>query len=302
MESGEPGGLTSSWDLVANNAVPGGSGTVTGSVLLYPPGWPACPEINWSVSGTYSPSAITSGASAASTSFTWVASNPSPSAECDGYVPVATVTYTGQAVNATNGTATGTTTNNEHVNGTFSIFTDISNRPQGETIDSKDFGIGQASTQLIISEAVEDTPDQDDIDPDDTLFQGRQVFESMEQNVPATDGCWQASGGTAPFGSYAVEGSVFNVGPSQLDGTNVYQDNVGWTLTDVQWYKDNLPAASLPCTAQFGQTMNILSPNPLNPTSGQVVYYTYATHSITVTIGSSTVTVTKDGTSASTSY
>lgn len=295
-------GSMSEWEVVANTATPGATGNVTGTVYVFPPTYPTCPQVKWTITGTYTPSAITSGTSAASTRFSWVASTPTPSATCGGYTPVQRMTYTGTIVNSTNDRGSGTWTNSSGTSGSFSIFGDPIYLPANEQISDATFGVGQASTVLNLVEELIDSQQQDPIDPDDRLFQGRQIFETLTAGASATDACWQASGGTAPFGSFTVQGTTWNVGSNGLDGANAYEDSVGWSLTQVLWYKQHLPQSALPCTARLGQTMNMLASNPTNPTSGQVVYYPYKSHTIAATINSSSVTITKDATSKTTAY
>ncbi|HEX4809730.1 MAG TPA: hypothetical protein VH325_12410 [Bryobacteraceae bacterium] len=79
----------SEWTLTANNGKPGGSGTVIGTVLVFPPASinPGnCPVISYNASGSFNPSNVTPGTEG-STAFRWVATVPTPYVTCGGYTP-----------------------------------------------------------------------------------------------------------------------------------------------------------------------------------------------------------------------
>ncbi|MGH9446485.1 MAG: hypothetical protein ACRD3O_12270 [Terriglobia bacterium] len=86
---------------------------------------------------------------------------------------------------------------------------------------------------------------------------------------------------------------------------NEYQDQIGWSYDLAVWYRQYV---GMPCSATIYQTMNILASDPAYPTSGAVVYYSYATHKITMTLdasgagGGGKITIQKDGTSKSTVF
>jgi len=92
----------SEWTLTANNGTPGSAGTVSGSVMVFPIAG-NCPVINYTASGSYTPTTITDNVTG-STSFTFTASSPSPATPCGGYTPVSSLTISGAIANKGNDT------------------------------------------------------------------------------------------------------------------------------------------------------------------------------------------------------
>lgn len=251
------------WNMTGNSGVPGSTSSTSGTVVVVPSN--GCPWVTWQVSGTFSPSPISAGVQG-STNFTWTATNPNPSGTCNGWTPVSQMVYTGTIRNATNDVANGTWANSSGGTGSFAMFANPGQFPNGETTTADDFGppAGTTATQLTFVQELAETPAQDNIDPNLNLFQGRQVFEGLTPGMAATDSCYAASGGLSPTpGAFAVNGSVWNIG-SGASGTDTdeYRDTIGWTLASAIWYRNNLAAQFLPCTADFYQTMYMIGSDP----------------------------------------
>ena len=300
----------SEWTLTGNNGKPGAGGSVTGSVLVFPIA-PGCPVINYNVAApgsSFTPSGATAGTEG-TTSFTWVAINPNPSGSCGGFTPVTQQTFSSPPpylgiINKGNDTATGQYSNSGG-SGSISLETNLVLTPTGEGLslftqfDPNGWGTPNTifRTQLNILQTLQDTTSFDPPDPNGNKFQGRQVFETT--NGTATDGCYNAAvnaglGGSNPTPQFAINGSVFNVGwnvtSSDNSNANVYgADTIGWRTPSVNWYQQNLPDSAFPCQAVVPQAMTIV-----NNISG-FGNDQYATHTLTITLTKTSVTVQKDG-------
>ncbi len=285
---------SSEWTLTANNGSPGSAGNVSGSVLVFSNPSPGCPVVQYQVSpsSSYAPSTINT-AQEGTTNFTWVASNPNPSTSCGGYTPVSSQTFDGSIANKGNDTASGVFTNSSGLNGPITMETNLIFTPTSETVSIQGFGklntIGY--TILNFGQTLVDSSSTDGPDPNNNRFQGRQVYESAGAGTPA-DSCYQgvvSLGLTPQAPKFAVQGSVWNVGAS--GAANQYSvDGVGFNTTTVRYYRGILqPAGLLPCTATTSQAMMIV--NNMPGYSNQQ----FATHTLGVTIGTSTVTINKDG-------
>ncbi len=185
--------------------------------------------------------------------------------------------------------------NSSGLSGPLSIETNLVLTPTSEGLSpftqSNPNGWGSSPyyiTQLQISQTLQDTIGYDPPDPNNNKFQGRQVYETA--NGLPTDGCYQAAkaqGLTYPGGPYAINGSVWNVGWNGVG--NVYgPDGVGWTKIGVDWYRANLPDSAFPCTAVLPQAMTIVNNIP-GFSNDQ-----YTTHTLSITLSRTLVTVTKD--------
>lgn len=295
----------SEWTLTANNGSPGTSGTVTGTVLVFPPASSNpgnCPVINYTASGSYTPSSISS--SEGSTSITWVATNPNPNTTCDGYTPVSKMTFTGTIANKGNDSGTATYTNSSGGSGPTSLETNLVQTPTGEALSLytgfSPQGWGASPyyiTQLQINQLLQDTRSYDSPDPHNDKFQGTQVYETA--NGTPNDACYTAAqklGLTYPGGAYKIQGSVWNTGWQSGLGNTYGPDGVGWTTVGVSWYRSHLPSSAFPCTATIPQAMTIV--NNISGYGNQQ----YATHTLYVTIGTNTVTVKKDSLQQTVSY
>jgi hypothetical protein len=124
------------------------------------------------------------------------------------------------------------------------------------------------------------------------------VYETAGNGSPH-DGCYDAALAlniVPPTPRFAVQGSVWNVGAILGDGNEYGVDGVGFTKASVDWYRQNLQPSQLPCTATTSQSMMIV--NNLPGYGNQQL----ATHTLTVTIGASNVTVSKDGQNSTLPY
>jgi hypothetical protein len=93
-------------------------------------------------------------------------------------------------------------------------------------------------------------------DPNNTYFQGRQVYEAPHSAVPGVDGC-KAAAPSSPYPAFdQVSGSVWHVGHSTSHpNKNTWGwDTVGFTDPVIAWYRANIPG-SLPCTVKISQVM-----------------------------------------------
>jgi len=100
-------------------------------------------------------------------------------------------------------------------------------------------------------------------------------------------------GSSNPTPRFAINGAVYNVGwkvnSSNNSNGNVYgADSIGWNTNSVNWYQKNLPTSAFPCSAVVTQLMNIV--NNINGFSSEQ----YVTHTLTITLTKTTVSVQKD--------
>lgn len=310
----------SEWTLTGNNGAPDVSGSVTGSVLVFPIA-PGCPVINYTVasgSSSFAPAGTSS--SEGTTSFTWVATNPNPSGSCGGYTPVTQQTFSSPPpylgiINKGNDTATGQYQNSGG-SGPISLETNLVITPTGESsslftyFDPNGWGaVGSIyRTQLNVLQSLQDTTSYDPPDPNGNKVQGRQVYEAA--NGTPTDGCYNAAinaglGGSNPTQSFAINGSVFNVGWNVASGNNGNAnvwgpDTIGWRTPSVTWYQQNLPDGAFPCQAVVPQAMNIV--NNIMLSGGPYGNQDYTNHTLTITLTKTSVTVQDDSLQRTLSY
>ncbi len=291
---------SSEWTLTANNGSPGSTGNVSGSVLVFSNPDPSCPVVNYQVasSSSYTPSTINL-SQEGTTQFTWVASNPSPNKSCGGYTPVSSQTFQGSIANKGNDTASGTFTNSSGLNGPVALVTNLIFTPTSENLSIDGFGSPGTNGHTILQfgQTLVDSNSYDGSDPNNGRFQGRQVYETAGNGTPS-DSCYQDAQNlnlTPPTPRFAVQGSVWNVGASG-SGNRYGDDGVGFTQASVDWYRQHLQPNQFPCTATISQATMIVNNIP-NYGNQQ-----FATHTLTVTIGASNVTVSKDGASSTLPY
>ena len=243
--------------------------------------------VNYTASGSFSPSAITPG-TGGYTTFNWVATNPNPSTTCQGYTPVPSMTFTGTIFNKGNDTGSGQWTRSDGISGSLSLETNLVLTPTGELLQSG--GWGQTlTTELNVIQSLIDTTSYDPPDPNSNKFQGRQVYETG--TGAGSDACWNAANasvGTPPFPQLQITGSIWNVGAASGYSNNAYgYDTIGYDPHSVSWYRTNAPGV-LPCTTTLNQTMMIVDQIPGFGDDQ------FATHTIQVTLGPNYITVTKD--------
>jgi hypothetical protein len=271
---------------------------------------PNCPVVNYSVASgsSYSPAGI--GTAEGTTSFNWVAIDPSPSGSCGGYTPVTSETFYSPSpdlgiINKGNDTAAGHYSNSSGGSGPISLETNLILTPTAEAssvftqFDPNGWGTAGTiyRTQLNILQTLQDTQQYDPPDPNGNRFQGRQVYETA--NGAPTDWCYNAAvnaglGGSNPSPAFAINGSVWNVGwnvnSTNNSNANVWgPDTIGWRTPSVDWYQQNLPDAALPCQAVVPQAMTIVNNIPGYQNNQ------YATHTLTITLTRTSVTVQDDG-------
>jgi hypothetical protein len=275
---------SSEWTLTANNGNQGQQGSVTGFVYVFaPPDAWSCPVFNYTAGGYYSPGYIIDNFGG-TTSFTWTASNPTPNITCSGYTPVSGMTFQGTINNRGNDTGGGTWTNSSGLSGGLSIETNLILTPSSETVQ---FGgwVPGLPTVANFSQTLNDNKPYDPSDPYSDMFQGRQVYE--ETQTPGTDTC--DSNGISPFAPFvAVTGGTWNVGYTPGNANTYLWDSVGFFPARVEWYQQNM-AASLPCTATVPQQMEIVNQVPGQGNNQ------YASHTLSVTVYSGFINVSKDG-------
>lgn len=301
---------SSEWTITGAYAPFSGTGSISGSVLVFPPpNAYTCPVFTYRAWGYFYPASGAYGSASALTGFIWVADNPSPNITCSGYTPVSKMTFqnnpsaTTGILNKGNDTGTGQWTNSSGLSGSLAIETNLILTPTSETLGPftqfNANGWGSSPyyiTQLQINQTLQDATSSDPPDPYGNKFQGRQVYETA--NGLATDGCYQAAknlGATYPGGSYQINGSVWNVGWNGA-GNPFGPDGVGWSKVGVDWYRANLPDSAFPCTAVIPQAMTIVNNMP-GYSSQQ-----YTTHTLSITLSRTLVTVAKDGFRQSLAY
>jgi hypothetical protein len=172
------------------------------------------------------------------TSFTWNATNPSPSGSCGGYTPVSSQTYTGTITNDGCDVAGGTWSNSSNLSGGFSM-TKPSDLPDGNPTE--------------ITNAIQWDPtyptqaDYEGAIQTSKSFAGRQVAE--HPTSPASDACWfQGSG----VDEYVLSGGGWFVGYLAFDSKYDY-DIVGLTPDAITIYRKN---SRTPCLISAPQTMS----------------------------------------------
>ena len=259
-------GVISQWYLSTGAVAPGGVGTISGSVRVPSPA-AGCPDVYYTASGTISPSQQTDG-TRGSTSFSWTASNPSPSGSCGGYTPVSSMNHSGSILNKSIDFASGTWTRSDGQSGSLTLRR-FYVEPINETTIGDGFGVtlGLTTTMARFRQVLTKDPN-DPPDPNSNIFQGRQVFETSGGLV--TDNCYDRSGGLYPGGRFAIKGSVWNVGyASTFSGNTWGWDTIGWPPAGVNWYRTNLAPSQFPCAAVIPQNMNIVVNGD---TGGNIVY------------------------------
>lgn len=259
------------------------SGTsVSGSVSVPNAG---CPTVTWSVSGSLTVPYQTDGVQG-STSFTWNASSPSPSGTCGGFTPWPSASFSGSIQNNGNDRAPGTFTS---PGGSFSDTASKSADVVGsETTNFVGFGsytggqtVGQFRQTLNSASGSSD------------IFEGRQVSETTGTGT-AFDNCWFPGSLVPKF--VTVQGSTWNVGYYSTLANYWVDDYIGWNTSQVTYYRSHLTPSSFPCSAQIPQVMHIAT----GGTSGSTSVYTSDT--ITSTIDTTTVTVSRAGVAAQATY
>jgi len=260
------------------------SGTsVSGSVSVPNPG---CSTVTWTVSGSITVP-FQNDSVQGTTSFTWNASNPNPSGTCGGFTPFTSATLAGTIQNNGDDKGTGTFTS---PGGSFATTATKSptDAVMSETTNFVGFGtvtgyltVGQF--RQVLNSSTGST----------NIFNGRQVSETTGTGT-AFDHCWFPGSSVPKF--VTVQGSTWNVGYySTLDNYWV-DDYIGWNTVQVDYYRNHLTPSSFPCDAQIPQIMKIAT----NGTSGSTTQYTSDT--ITAIIDATTVTVSRAGVAALTSY
>lgn len=219
----------------------GGTGTASGVVYVFMPSSidpiGNCPVYQYTATGSYNPSQLVDGQEG-STAFTWTASNPSPNTPCNGYVPVSSMTFTGTMINKSTDSGNGTWTNSSGLSGSFVFEADPNIIPTGETVQAGGWN-SALPTEANFIQVLTDSRSYDP-DPNQNLFQGRQVWETTAS--PGTDGCYQAAQAAGlvypgpPFTS--VTGGVWSVGYSAGYSGNAWgYDTIGGPPNGVSWYR-----------------------------------------------------------------
>ncbi len=244
--------------------------------------------MNYRATGSFSPSAIANG-TGGYTNFNWTASGPNPSGTCQGYTPVSSVTFSGTVFNKGNDTASNQWSNSSGRSGSDSLETNLILTPSGENVSSNGWGTTDTTAVNFVQSLV-DTKSYDPPDPNANKFQRRQLYETG--TGPGSDACFNAAkkllGSPPPLIQFYIAEAVWNVGAASGYSGNTYgYDTVGYDPYRVGWYRTNAPSI-LPCKTTLQQNMVIEDQVP-----GQVDD-SFAQHTLTVTIGPASVTVTKD--------
>jgi hypothetical protein len=246
-------------------------------------------RVTWTVSGSITVPYQTDGTQGLTT-YSFSASNPSPSTACGGWTPDTTASYTEVIGNGGNNLGLGTLTIMGTVHSGAQLHKTPTDLVASETTNAVGFGAGLYATigqfrQLLNSST-----------GSSTIFNGRQVNEKAGAGS-ATDSCW-FSGSLVPIYNH-VTGSSWNVGYySSLDNYWV-DDYIGWNSSQVGYYQTHLPPGSS-CTAQFDQVMSI--------GYGGISFSPYVTNTLQATINpvlnpvGTGVSITRAGVTQSTYY
>lgn len=301
---------SSEWTLTADYAPPGGSGTVTGSVLVFPPpdAW-TCPVFTYTANGYLSPTSPTGGAEGSS-DFRWDATNPNPNISCSGYTPVQLMVFEGHRnsgggiANKGNDLGTGQWTSSNGLSGPLTVETNLVLTPTGETFypftyyDSNGWGGDGSSpfrTQLDLMQSSQDTLSYDPPDPNLNKFQGRQVYEAS--NGLVTDECYDNVDPAFQSQNQTLRakilGSVWNVGWGWGNANDYGPDNMGFSTVSIDFYRAH---STIPCSVVIPQAVYIV--NNIPGYGDQL----FATHTLSWTIESTSVTVQKDSYVVSRAY
>ena len=301
---------SSEWTITADYAAPGASGSVTGTVMVFPPPDAYdCPVFNYTANGYFIPQQQ-GGNSSGSADFRWDATNPNPYITCSGYTPVTHMVFEGHQnssggiANKGNDTGVGQWSNDSGLKGPLSIETNLVLTPTQEALypftyfDPDGWGNPNAGpgyqTQLQLMQSLQDTTSYDPPDPNLNMFQGRQVFESA--NGTPSDSCYDTAANLGlpnPTARASILNSVWNVGWGWGNSNDFGPDGLGWVAASVRWYQQNLPDSAFPCTASIPQAMTIVNNIPI------LTNQLYAQHGIVYSITQTGVVVTKDSYSKS---
>ena len=222
------------WGVTSEQAVTWGTWSVTGNVSVPHP-ITGCPRINYTVSGSVTQTWGSDTAYGA-TSFTWQASNPSPSTICSGVTPFTSVTYNGSIENNGCNKGNGTWMNSSGGSGSFTM-SKPPEVPSGELTTSVGWSSGYGGSVHQWRQVLQGP-----------FLAGRQVAESPTGGD--LDTCnWPDSG----VDNFRVTGGYWNVGFFFWDNT-WGDDYIGWTGARVTYYRTNMRP---PCSASAGQGMNI---------------------------------------------
>jgi hypothetical protein len=187
------------------------------------------------VTGSITPSSPRFDGLQGSTSFNWVASSPSPSGDCKGYTPVATITNQGTIQN--NGCDRGPGTWSDSSGGGPFTMTKPADIPDGEI--TSPVGFGSSGVYVTVAQFRQTLTGT-------AIFDGRQVSEQI--GFGGSDSCYYPGSPTAP---YQLHGGWWNVG--YYFALNVWADDyVGWTPDTIADYRANM---RVPCSASAVQVM-----------------------------------------------
>jgi hypothetical protein len=229
-----------------------GTQQVSGSVVI--PAQPEydCPSYTFQVSGTLvqTPGSSTT---AAVTSFSWNAANPSPNTPCGlGGVPTG-FTFSGNIGNNTCDAAGGTWANSDgSASGSFTMSKPPDAASTEITVAIAWWSIGPTVLQF-----------QGEIASSLDLA-GRQVFESA--NGSSSDSCWRSGDVVEGYAlqPFHITGGGWFVGYYYFNDWWDY-DYVGYSPDVVTYFRDKMRT---PCQASAPQAMNVYTSN------GSVTYYT----------------------------
>jgi hypothetical protein len=253
--------------------------SVTGTLSVSNPG---CPTIVFQVSGSIAPTGGSYPFTPGTTSATLHGTNPNPSSECGGYIPV-NVTVTEQIRNDGCDIAAGTSQNDDgsFTDTAFSM-AKIPDLPTGESTQA----VGWNATYQTVQQ-FRQTLQGDAQRP----FDGRQVTE-----VPGSDkqdNCFYQGAADNGYSQFGVTGGWWIVGryatPPNYFLTNEWVDDyVGMTSDLVTFYRQNGRA---PCDSYAQQLMNMCT-NGQGCSLKRQYYADYITFSLdatTVTAGRNAV-------------
>jgi hypothetical protein len=225
------------WTVASNTFPPSPSTySVVGTVTAPPPG-PGCPEVTWHVAGSITQTVVPNGTG--TTAISWEATNPSPNTVCAGVIPDPKIDMTGNIVNNTCNSASGTWTESFGQNGSFTM-----SKPS----DLPDLNPSDTTTAIAWWTS----------DPTIALFEGsigssedmagRQVFEGP--NASPSDTCWFPG---SIYGSATLTGSGWFVGFYYFNNSYDY-DYVGMASAEVSYYRSN---GRTPCLVTLPQALRL---------------------------------------------
>jgi hypothetical protein len=222
--------------------------TISGTASVAHPGGAGCPNLSYTVSGSFS---LVGGANASTrgtTTYTINLTNPSPSGACNSWTPVG-VQFTGDLRNDGCDVAAGqwrnvTTPPSGSGSISFAKFPDL---PTGESTTPVGWSTGFASTVHQWRNTLQGA----------LPFDGRQVYEAQGPNKD--DGCYFPGAADDGFIQFQITGAWWLVGryatpPTYLLSNYWIDDYVGFSTTAVGYYRLKGRA---PCSAYSQQLMHI---------------------------------------------